>query len=174
MKKIAVILSIMFLLSISIFAANENFAMPKVGFEKGNAIPDFTVTDLKGKKTSIKDYRGKVVMLNFWATWCPPCRAEMPSMEKLWNKSKDKNFVILAVSVDQDETQKVADFIKTNKYTFPVFHDYDGKLSEMFLVRSIPTTYILDKDGVILSKDSGAQDWSKLDVEAISKIKKGK
>ena len=165
MKKIVLLLTALFLLSISAFGENQKKATPKVGYEIGNIIPDFSVTDLNGKSKNIKEFRGKTVMLNFWATWCPPCRAEMPSMEKLWNKSKNKNFVIIAVSVDQSPTSKVAEFIKTNKYTFPVFHDANGKLAEMFLIRSIPTTYIVDKSGVILSKTMGAEDWSKLEVK---------
>ena len=165
MKKIVLLLTALFLLSISVFGESQKKVMPTVGYEIGNIIPDFSVTDLNGKSKNIKEFRGKTVMLNFWATWCPPCRAEMPSMEKLWNKSKNKKFVIIAVSVDQSPTSKVAEFIKTNKYTFPVFHDANGKLAEMFLIRSIPTTYIVDKSGVILSKTMGAEDWSKLEVK---------
>ena len=165
MKKIVLLLTALFLLSISAFGENQKKPTPKVGYEIGNIIPDFSITDLNGKSKSIKEFRGKTVMLNFWATWCPPCRAEMPSMEKLWNKSKNKNFVIIAVSVDQSPTSKVAEFIKTNKYTFPVFHDANGKLAAMFLIRSIPTTYIVDKSGVILSKTRGAEDWSKLELK---------
>lgn len=164
MKKI-VLLAVLLLLSVSVFAENKKKSVPTVGYEIGNVLPDFSVTDLNGKSKNIKEFRGKTVMLNFWATWCPPCRAEMPSMEKLWNKSKNKNFVIVAVSVDESSTSKVTEFIKKNKYTFPVFHDVSGKLAEMFLIRSIPTTYIVDKSGVIVSKYLGAEDWSKLEIK---------
>lgn len=173
MKKAGVIMTIFIIFAVGLFADTSKFAMPKVGYEEGNVIPDFNLVDLNGKKVSIKNYRGKAVMLNFWATWCPPCRGEMPSMEVLWNKSKDKKFVILAVSVDQKKTSDVVKFIKENEYTFPVFHDISGELSEMFLVRSIPTTYLLDGNGVIVSKESGARDWSDLDVDKLLAGKKG-
>lgn len=165
MKKIVLLLTVLLLLSAPVFAVNQKKSVAKVGFEVGEILPDFSMTDLNGKTKNLKDFRGKTVMLNFWATWCPPCRAEMPSMETLWNKNKNKDFVILAVSVDREKTSKVADFIKANKYTFPVFHDTNGKLAQMFLIRSIPTTYILDKSGVILSKKMGAEDWSKLEIK---------
>ena len=92
--------------------------------------------DLNGVEQSLATYQGKPMVVNFWATWCPPCRAEMPSMETLWNKNKNNNFVILAVSVDREKTSKVADFIKTNKYTFQIFHDTNGKLAQMFLINN--------------------------------------
>lgn len=175
MKKIVIFLLAAVMItsmSTAAFGAGKDFKMPVVGIEEGNAIPDFTLVDLNGKKTNIKDYRGKVVFLNFWATWCPPCRQEMPSMETLWQKSKGKPFVILAVSVDDADTKKVADFIAKNKYTFPVFHDVTGELSQQFLIRSIPTTFILDTKGIIIEKMSGAADWSTLNVDELAKGKR--
>ncbi|GAI00918.1 unnamed protein product, partial [marine sediment metagenome] len=86
---------------------------------------DFTLEDLKRSAVSLRDFEGKVIFLNFWATWCPPCRIEMPAMEKLWQKFKDEDFVILAVDL-REAREKVSSFIKENGYTFPVLLDSRG------------------------------------------------
>lgn len=158
MKKIFLILSALFLISILSFSATTNKA--KVGIQKGNEAPNIKITDLNGKTVNLKDYRGKTVLLNFWATWCPPCRAEMPSLEEVWVKNK-KDITILAVSIDEDSTANVKKFIKDGKYTFPVFHDKKGDTVNTYLIKNIPTTYIIDKDGIIIDKIVGGIDWTK-------------
>lgn len=139
----------------------------KIGIEKGNKIPDFEISNLFGKKENISDYKGKLIFLNFWATWCPPCRAEMPSMETIYKNKGNKNFEIIAISVDQTSTQKIYDFILKNNYSFPVYHDPTGAISNKFLVQSIPQTFIIDKNGVILEKYTGAFDWTTLDIDKL-------
>jgi thiol-disulfide isomerase/thioredoxin len=141
----------------------------KYGIEKGNYVIDSDITNLMGVKEKISDYEGKVVFLNFWATWCPPCRYEMPSMEEFNKKSKENNFVILAVSVDRDKTSKVSQFISTNGYTFPVYHDPSGKISEKFLITSIPQTFVINEEGVIVDKITGAFDWKTIDLNKYKK-----
>lgn len=153
MKKILVLLILIFSFSLSY----SNFL--EVGIEKGNVLPDFELYDLNGNKQEIKDYLGKNIILNFWATWCPPCRKEMPSIEKLYNDTKDTDLLILAVSVDDSSTEKVSKFIKENNYTFKIFHDKKKELGNKFLIRSIPTTYVIDKQGRIKDKVIGAIDW---------------
>lgn len=119
---------------------------------------DFSLKDINGKQVNLKDYQGKVIMLNFWATWCPPCRKEMPSMEVLYNKLKGRNFEMLAVNV-QEDANTVKDFIIKNKYTFPVLVDPKAEAAVKYQARSIPTTYIIDTKGKLAGGFIGAKEW---------------
>ncbi len=125
----------------------------------GSSAPDFILKDLDGKKVKLSDHRGEIVLLNFWATWCPPCRAEMPSMEKMKEKMKGKDFIILAVSIDTSSPDRLSDFIEKNGYTFDILHDPEQTVARNYLVMGIPTTYIIDKKGVIVEKSVGAEMW---------------
>jgi len=108
--------------------------------------PDFTLKSNQGKNLRLEEYRGQVVMLNFWASWCGPCRQEMPLMENIYNKYQDLGFTILAVNVDEDSAD--ADrFLKSVPVSFPVLYDNDSKVSEMFSVDAMPTTVMIDRDG---------------------------
>ena len=120
-------------------------------------LKDFKIFDMENKSHQLFDYKGKVILLNFWATWCPPCRAEMPSMEKLSNEYKNKNFTVLAVSAEDFKTVK--NFITTNKYTFPVFTDDNGQLNNAYGTGSIPTTYLIDKNGNMIAQFVGSREW---------------
>ena len=124
---------------------------------------DFTLENLEGSPVSLKDFQGKVVFLNFWATWCPPCRAEMPHMEKLWQKFKEEDFVILAVDLREGK-EKVSSFVKENGYTFPVLLDSGGEVANTYGIRAIPTTYLVDPEGKIAGKALGARDWASQDA----------
>ena len=124
---------------------------------------DFTLGNLEGSLVSLKDFQGKVVFLNFWATWCPPCRAEMPAMEKLWQKFKEEDFVILAVDLGEGK-EKVSFFMKENGLTFPVLLDSRGGAANTYGIRAIPTTYLLDPEGRILGKALGARNWASQDA----------
>jgi peroxiredoxin len=120
---------------------------------------DFTLKALNGREVSLSDYRGKIVFLNFWATWCPPCRIEMPSMEKLYQGFKGKDFVILAVSVK--ESKKVVEkFVKDYKLNFPVLMDPEGRVGREYMVFSIPTTYLINRHGGIIGQALGPRDWA--------------
>jgi len=121
---------------------------------------DFSLPDLSGKVVKLSDFRGKVVFLNFWATWCPPCRAEMPSMQNLYEKLKGKDFEMLAVSLDRPGKSAVKPFIEERNYTFRVLLDSSGKVAARYGIVSIPTTYIINKEGKIVDKIIGARDWS--------------
>lgn len=119
-------------------------------------VPDFTVQALGGKAAKLSDQRGKIVILNFWATWCPPCRAEMPAIEGLWKKNKDKAFTVMGLSVGE-KAGAVADFIRKEGYSYPIYLDPSGDIGGQFGARSIPTTYVLDKSGkAIAGKVGGA------------------
>ena len=125
--------------------------------------PDFTLKNLEGSSVSLKDFAGKVVFLNFWATWCGPCRVEMPSMEKLWQRFKEEAFVILAVDLREGK-EEVSSFIKDYDLTFSVLLDSRGEVASMYAVRAIPTTYLLDSEGIMVGKALGARDWASEDA----------
>ncbi|MCR4437185.1 MAG: TlpA disulfide reductase family protein [Clostridiales bacterium] len=120
-----------------------------------NKAIDFTLTDLDGKKVSLKDFRGKNVYLNFWATWCPPCRGEMPEIEKVYQQYKDKDFVVLAVDLGEDKNT-VQNFIKQNNYNFKVLLDSDQSVATKYNITAIPVSYFIDKDGNVVTKRVGA------------------
>jgi peroxiredoxin len=118
----------------------------------GTKFPDFNEKDTAGKPLSIANYKGKVVLIDFWATWCAPCVAELPSVSKAYEKYHSKGFEIIGVSLDQDEA-KLTSFIKQKSMTWPQYFDGDRKLAEKYGVESIPATFLLDGEGKILAKD---------------------
>jgi thiol-disulfide isomerase/thioredoxin len=128
-------------------------------------IPDFEVTRLNGETMNLSDLQGKIVFLNFWATWCPPCQAEMPSIERLSEQFKGTDIEILAVSVGEN-AETVQEFLSKTPYSFPIALNPDGKLGALY-ARSIPTTYILNRDGNIIAAKIGAQEW---DTEKIASV----
>lgn len=109
---------------------------------------DFTLEDLDGNMVSLSDFKGKKIFINFWATWCPPCKAEMPDIEKLYQETKDGDLVILAVNIGDDK-RTVQDFITKNKYSFKVLLDTDSKVGELYQASSIPTSYFVDTEGYL-------------------------
>jgi thiol-disulfide isomerase/thioredoxin len=115
---------------------------------------DFTLEDLKGNKVTLSQLKGKKVYLNFWATWCPPCKAEMPDIEKLYQETKDSDLVILTINVGEDK-KTVADFIAKNKYNFPVLLDVKGEVSQLYQVSGIPTSYFINTDGFLNDTATG-------------------
>ena len=127
----------------------------------GKEAPDFTLPTLKGDSVRFSDYRGKVVFLNFWATWCPPCREEMPSMESLYQRLKGREFEMLAISLDQEGEKVVGPFVAKYGLSFPVLLDTDKKVSQLYRLSGIPETFIIDKNGFIALKIIGGQDWIK-------------
>jgi peroxiredoxin len=141
---------------------NLGIALPQ---NKVEAI-DFELEDLNGETRSLSSYRGKVVFLNFWATWCGPCRIEMPSMQRVYNELKDEGFEIVAVDLREDK-KVVKKFIKEYELTFPVLLDKTGKVGGIYGTRSIPTTYIIDRDGFIVGRTIGAREWDTEEIETV-------
>jgi peroxiredoxin len=129
-------------------------------FKKGVSAPDFTLPDLNGKMVSLADYRGRVVLLNIWATWCAPCVEEMPSMEKLHQELKDEKFVILAGSIDESGADVVRPFMKKHKLNFPALIDSAGVLKNLYRTTGVPESFIIDKQGRILEEVIGPRDWA--------------
>ena len=136
---------------------------------QNRTVLDFELRDLSGKKVRLSDFRGKVVFLNFFATWCPPCREEMPSIQRLYEKTGQwKAFKLITVSVDRIENDARA-FLEKGKYTFPVLLDGSG-VADNYGIRGIPTTYIIDKRGKLVNMAVGGNDWA--DPKFIATIKK--
>src|SRR6185436_6735666 len=112
------------------------------------AAPDFTLVNPAGKKFSLKDYRGKVVFLNFWATWCGPCREEMPAMDKLYREFKGKGLEIVAVNV-KDKREDALKFVKELKISYPIGMDPEGEIGLLYGAWGMPSTYLIDRQGVV-------------------------
>lgn len=138
----------------------------------GKQAPDFVLTDLNDKPQRLSEFRGKVVFLNFWATWCKPCREEMPSMEVLHKNFEKDGLVILGVSIDRVTTTKdIPPFTKGMNLTFPVLIDSWGKTDKPYKRMGVPETFIIDRDGVIREIVIGPRDWTRLDsLEILTKL----
>ena len=120
--------------------------------------PEFALQSLDGRTLHLSDYRGKIVFLNLWATWCPPCREEMPSMERLHRRFEPQGLVMLAVSEDSDVTQ-VRPFVNEMKLTFPILLDPQGRLGPKLGVTGYPETFVIDRNGQVIHHFIGPEDW---------------
>ena len=134
------------------------------GFERGvvqvgDEAPNFMLRDLAGNVVSLSQLRGKVVLLNFWATWCGPCRIEMPAMEQLYRTLPRREFEILAVSTDQQGAAVTRPFQREMGFTFPILHDSEYRVGLTYGARSIPITFMVDRRGIVRQKIFGARDW---------------
>jgi peroxiredoxin len=125
----------------------------------GYAAPDFALPDLQGKQHRLSDYHGKVVFLNLWTTWCPPCRMEMPAMERLYQRLRERDFVMLAVSEDEGGASVVAPFVAELGLTFPILLDPDARLSPRFGVTGYPETFVIDRAGNVVNHFIGPAAW---------------
>ena len=130
----------------------------------GRIAPDFELPDLADKDVRLSDFRGKVVFLNFWATWCKPCREEMPSMEVLYKNFERDGLVVLAISIDRVTTKKdIPPFVKSLNLTFPILIDSWGQTDKRYKLMGVPESYIIDQQGVLREKVIGPKDWTILD-----------
>jgi peroxiredoxin len=120
--------------------------------------PDFELPDIDGVVHQLSDYRGKVVIVNFWATWCPPCREEMPSMQRAWKRLQQQDIVILAVDVGEDE-DTIFTFTADYPMDFPLLMDLDSSVVQRWPVRGLPTTFVIDPQGRIAYRAVGSRDW---------------
>jgi peroxiredoxin len=121
----------------------------------GDEAPEFTLKNLEGEEVSLSDFKGQPVLVNFWATWCGPCRIEMPLMEDMYQQYKDEGFVILAVDVEESITA-VRRFVDSMKLTFPILLDYKGEISNgPYQVRAFPTSYFIGRDGKVVIAHRG-------------------
>jgi len=132
----------------------------KEGIYKGEIPPDFKLKDLQGREVSLKSYRGKVVLLNFWATWCPSCRKEIPSMVKLYESYKNKGLEIIGINLDKLDKSGIEKFSLEYNINFPILLDPTGKTAALYGITALPATFILDRNGKIQEKVAGGKDWS--------------
>ncbi len=119
---------------------------------------DFTLQDLDGKMHKLSDYKGKTVIINFWASWCPPCREEMPSMERAWQQIKNENIIMLAINVGEDE-DTVFTFLGDFPVTFTILLDKSGEITESWPIRGLPTTYVISPQGKLVYRAIGGRNW---------------
>ncbi len=126
----------------------------------GSPAPLFRLMDLNGAVHSLSQYQGKVVFLNFWATWCGPCKVEMPAMEALYQSFRSQGMEILAVSVDQQGAVVTRPFKEAMGLSFPILHDSDYQVGLTYAARTLPMTYVIDRKGIIRQRVFGARDWN--------------
>ena len=134
-----------------------------IRFDEKVKAQNFALKDLNGNEVHLEDYRGKIIFLNFWTTWCPACLVEMPSMEKLYRKFKNNDFVILAVDM-QEDLETVKKFKAKFKLSFPILLDEEGVVASYYGVRAIPATYFIDRAGYLYAAAMGARDWASEDA----------
>jgi peroxiredoxin len=127
---------------------------------EGDRAPEFALASLDGTPVRLSDLRGRVVMVHFWATWCPPCVEEMPTIEKLYRSLPSKDFAILAISVDEGGAAQVAAFLNKNRLSLPVVLDPDHAVASSYGTFKFPETYILDRNGIVKFKVIGPRDWN--------------
>ncbi len=133
----------------------------------GEPAPNFQLPDLNNHLVALSDLRGKVVLLNFWATWCGPCRVEMPAMEQLYHTFVRKDFEILAVSIDAQGVAVTRPFQQEYHLTFPILHDPDYRVGLMYGARSLPMTFLVDRQGVVRHQIFGARDWGASEAQQL-------
>ena len=156
-------------LSLIIVQVRGGKAAPEVRPEVGYMAPDFALPSLDGNTVRLSDFRGKkAIFLNFWATWCPPCRLEMPTMEKAYQEYKSQGLEILAVSVDAGQKSVVKNFLQEFKLTFPALLDPDMEVLRLYRMFSLPATFLIDKQGIIRHRELGYSDWT--DPESRKKL----
>jgi peroxiredoxin len=133
----------------------------------GDEAPNFQLRDLAGNMVSLSQLRGKVVLVNFWATWCGPCRIEMPAMEQLYRSFSRKDFEILAVSTDPQGAAVTRPFQQEMGFTFPILHDAEYRIGLIYGARSLPMTFMVDRQGIVRQKVPGARDWGGPDAREL-------
>jgi len=141
-----------------------------VGPSVSQLAPEFTLTTLEGKEVSLEDYRGKLVLLNFWASWCIPCKAEMPLIQEVYEKYQDRGLVVLGMNMtDLDQREDAEKFVEETGVTFPILLDDSGSVSEAYRVISVPTSFFIDPSGVVRNFQLGPMSADQLD-EYMSKL----
>ena len=139
----------------------------------GYFAPSFKLRNIKGNYESLESYRGEVVVLNFWATWCAPCRIEMPSFEKLYRRYRSEGVTVLAITLDKNSENKIKSFVDEYGLSFPILLDEKGEVERLYPSMTIPFTYIIDRQGRIVARVDGAKNWESSETfEAIEYLLK--
>ena len=132
--------------------------------QENSPAPVITVNSLNAKPLNLSDLRGKVVLLNFWATWCPPCREEIPSMMKLNSAMAGKPFQMVAVSIDEGGRPEIEAFFKNSGFSLPAYTDPDNRAAKAYGITGVPETFVIDKSGILIKKVIGPMAWDSPDV----------
>ena len=141
----------------------------------GYFAPSFKLRNIKGNYESLDSYRGGVVVLNFWATWCAPCRIEMPSFEKLYRRYRSEGVTVLAITLDKNSENKIKSFVDEYGLSFPILLDEKGEVERLYPSMTIPFTYIIDRQGRIVARVDGAKNWESSETfEAIEYLLKNR
>ena len=141
--------------------------------QEGYMAPRFSLRNLKGNMEGLDDYLGKVIVVNFWATWCVPCVKEMPSFENLYRRYRSQGLTLLAVSLDKGDSTKVQEFADKHKLSFPILLDTKGVAEKLYPSFSIPFTYVIDKQGRVVARVDGAKNWESSETfEAVEHLLK--
>ena len=157
------LISIFVLTCILLLAACSRKETPRLALE-GRPAPDFTVMDLAGRETRLSDLRGKIVLINFWATWCPPCREEVPSLAALNRIMTGKPFRMLAMSIDEGGKEAVEAYFRQSGNELPACLDTNGAVGRMYGITGVPETFVIDRKGVIIKKIIGPLEWNAPEV----------
>lgn len=175
LKPVLIIIIFALLIGLALYTAqndkdeadNAPVTEKNTGLKPGSTAPDFTLNALDGKQISLTDYRGKKVILNFWATWCPPCREEMPEMQRFYKEYEQQDVEILAVNLEYSETkpEKIRDFVKEYDLSFPIPLDERNTIGKQFRAVSIPTSYFIDERGIIQKMHIGPMDYEFMEDE---------
>jgi len=153
---IALFVFVMLHTGVAVAAEAQQQTLPALA--KPFPAPGFTLQGEDGKTYRLSDYRGKVVVVNFWATWCPPCRFEMPSLERAWSTLKDKDVVVLAINVGES-ADVIFEFTGQSPMSFPLPMDLDGAVIKQYPVTGLPTTYVINPDGMVTHRAVGSREW---------------
>ena len=141
----------------------------------GYFAPSFKLRNIKGNYESLESYRGEVVVVNFWATWCAPCRIEMPSFEKLYRRYRSEGVTVLAITLDKNSENKIKSFVDEYGLSFPILLDEKGEVERLYPSMTIPFTYIIDRQGRIVARVDGAKNWESSETfEAIEYLLKNR
>lgn len=150
-------------------AANDPMKVLEVTkYKEKKKAPDFTLKNLDGQEVTLSSFVGKIVLLNFWATWCIPCRKEMPAIDTLYQEFKDEGLVVLAIDY-QETSDKIKAFLEETKVSFPILLDSEGKTTKDYGVRGLPTSYLIDKEGFLIGWTLGDRDWASEDARKLVK-----
>lgn len=137
---------------------------PAVSPMDGKPLPNLTFTAMDGRKVSLASFKGKVLFINLWATWCAPCREEMPGMQKLYEQMKGENFEMIAISIDKDGMKAVAPFVKELGLTFPILLDVEQQAAGPFHITGVPETFLVSPEGIILHHLVGPTNWNRPEI----------
>ena len=167
-----VILAVLVAVAVLMIAPGGAFADPLQELSlirppKPTRAPDFSVPDLAGGTMTLQEHRGSVVFLNFWATWCAPCKEEMPAMERLYRRFKGRGFTILAISLDSGNVGKVSAFVKALDLTFPIGLDLKLEAANRYSIRGLPGSFLIDRSGGIVALAIGPREWDSRPAYAV-------